>query len=56
MTSAYVPCDTARKALVPASGPWGEAPNQRLATLFSYTNGGKGCAILDNNYAPVNRH
>ncbi len=24
-------------------------PNQRLATLYSYENNGKGCAILDNN-------
>ncbi|WP_405947820.1 hypothetical protein OG588_15610 [Streptomyces prunicolor] len=29
--------------------PEGTDPNQRLATLFSYENNGKGCAILDNN-------
>ncbi|WP_405692706.1 hypothetical protein [Streptomyces sp. NBC_01185] len=29
--------------------PLGTDPDLRLATLFSYTNGGKGCAILDNN-------
>ncbi|MES9523048.1 hypothetical protein [Streptomyces capoamus] len=29
--------------------PEGTDPNQRLATLFSYQNGSKGCAILDNN-------
>ncbi|MFF6911679.1 hypothetical protein [Streptomyces sp. NPDC012466] len=29
--------------------PVGTDPSQRLATLFAYENGGKGCAILDNN-------
>ncbi|HWU06377.1 MAG TPA: hypothetical protein VN520_08345 [Streptomyces sp.] len=29
--------------------PVGTDPDMRLATLFSYTNGGKGCAIMDNN-------
>ncbi|MEU7055197.1 hypothetical protein [Streptomyces sp. NPDC046197] len=29
--------------------PVGTDPRQRLATLFSYENNGKGCAILDNN-------
>ncbi|MFB8031095.1 hypothetical protein ACFQ6U_19590 [Streptomyces sp. NPDC056465] len=29
--------------------PVGTDPSLRLATLFSYTNGGKGCAIMDNN-------
>ncbi|MFE1434033.1 hypothetical protein ACFW5G_16705 [Streptomyces griseoaurantiacus] len=29
--------------------PLGTDPNLRLGTLFSYGNGGKGCAILDNN-------
>ncbi|MEV6805440.1 hypothetical protein [Streptomyces sp. NPDC051132] len=29
--------------------PEGTDPNMRLATLFSYENAGKGCAILDNN-------
>ncbi|MFC8230502.1 hypothetical protein [Streptomyces sp. NPDC057287] len=29
--------------------PVGTDPGLRLATLFSYTNGGKGCAIMDNN-------
>ncbi|MEV0006779.1 hypothetical protein [Streptomyces sp. NPDC047973] len=29
--------------------PEGTDPGMRLATLFSYTNGGKGCAIMDNN-------
>ncbi|GAA2645992.1 hypothetical protein GCM10010307_51310 [Streptomyces vastus] len=37
---------TLRKA-VPL--PVGTAPSERLATLFAYENGGKGCAILDNN-------
>lgn len=27
----------------------GTDPSERLATLFAYENGGKGCAILDNN-------
>ncbi|WTP59967.1 hypothetical protein OHU07_25865 [Streptomyces phaeochromogenes] len=30
--------------------PVGTDPGERLATLFSYGNGGKGCAILDNNF------
>ncbi|PKT67489.1 hypothetical protein CW362_40195 [Streptomyces populi] len=29
--------------------PVGTDPSMRLATLFAYENGGKGCAILDNN-------
>ncbi|MEU0149354.1 hypothetical protein ABZ119_25920 [Streptomyces sp. NPDC006288] len=29
--------------------PVGTDPGMRLATLFSYTSGGKGCAIMDNN-------
>ncbi|MFF5980709.1 hypothetical protein ACFY78_17870 [Streptomyces olindensis] len=29
--------------------PLGTEPSERLATLFSYENGGKGCVILDNN-------
>ncbi|MFB6850077.1 hypothetical protein ACFCXS_35155 [Streptomyces sp. NPDC056373] len=29
--------------------PLGTAPSERLATLFAYENGGKGCVILDNN-------
>ncbi|WP_329138446.1 hypothetical protein [Streptomyces sp. NBC_00670] len=29
--------------------PLGTDPNLRLGTLFAYENGGKGCAILDNN-------
>ncbi len=29
--------------------PLGTEPGERLATLFSYENGGKGCVILDNN-------
>ncbi|MFI6275872.1 hypothetical protein [Streptomyces sp. NPDC050988] len=29
--------------------PLGTDPDLRLATLFAYENGGKGCAILDNN-------
>ena len=29
--------------------PEGTDPNLRLATLYSYENGGKGCVILDNN-------
>ncbi|WP_327370811.1 hypothetical protein [Streptomyces sp. NBC_01217] len=29
--------------------PLGTDPQLRLATLFAYENGGKGCAILDNN-------
>ncbi|MFH8755553.1 hypothetical protein [Streptomyces atroolivaceus] len=29
--------------------PEGTDPGMRLATLFSYTNGAKGCAIMDNN-------
>ncbi len=29
--------------------PVGVDPSERLATLFSYENSGKGCAILDNN-------
>jgi hypothetical protein len=29
--------------------PLGTDPDLRLATLFSYENGGKGCVILDNN-------
>lgn len=29
--------------------PLGTDPNLRLGTLFAYGNGGKGCAILDNN-------
>ncbi|MCY1653413.1 hypothetical protein AB0K64_23995 [Streptomyces sp. NPDC053741] len=29
--------------------PVGTAPSERLATLFSYQNSGKGCVILDNN-------
>ncbi|MGW7243260.1 hypothetical protein [Streptomyces sp. NPDC054804] len=29
--------------------PDGVDPSQRLATLYSYVNAGKGCAILDNN-------
>ncbi|HUR08736.1 MAG TPA: hypothetical protein VM347_39780 [Nonomuraea sp.] len=30
--------------------PLGTDPQLRLATLFAYENGGKGCAILDNNF------
>ncbi|GAA2260037.1 hypothetical protein [Streptomyces indiaensis] len=37
---------TLRKA-VPL--PLGTDPRERLATLFAYENGGKGCVILDNN-------
>ncbi|MGP3946160.1 MULTISPECIES: hypothetical protein [Streptomyces] len=53
------PAPTAAAATVCGTGytlnkaiplPVGTDPSQRLATLFSYTNGGKGCAILDNNY------
>ncbi|MEU4890054.1 hypothetical protein [Streptomyces xinghaiensis] len=29
--------------------PKGTDPSERLATLFSYGNGGKGCLIMDNN-------
>ncbi|MGA5898578.1 hypothetical protein [Streptomyces venetus] len=29
--------------------PVGTDPGERLATLFAYENGGKGCVILDNN-------
>ncbi|MFH8991094.1 hypothetical protein [Streptomyces sp. NPDC017940] len=29
--------------------PLGTEPDMRLGTLFAYGNGGKGCAILDNN-------
>ncbi|MFC9683196.1 hypothetical protein [Streptomyces sp. NPDC056948] len=29
--------------------PVGTDPAERLATLFSYESGGKGCVILDNN-------
>ena len=29
--------------------PEGTDPSERFATLFSYENGSKGCAILDNN-------
>uniref|UniRef100_A0AAU3I2P1 Spore-associated protein A n=1 Tax=Streptomyces sp. NBC_01393 TaxID=2903851 RepID=A0AAU3I2P1_9ACTN len=29
--------------------PLGTDPSLRLATLFAYENGGKGCAIMDNN-------
>ncbi|MFC9503474.1 hypothetical protein [Streptomyces sp. NPDC057002] len=29
--------------------PVGTDPAERLGTLFSYENGGKGCVILDNN-------
>ncbi|MEU3885687.1 hypothetical protein [Streptomyces sp. NPDC029041] len=29
--------------------PLGTDPSERLATLFAYENGGKGCVILDNN-------
>ncbi|MEW1649096.1 hypothetical protein [Streptomyces sp. NPDC091219] len=29
--------------------PEGTDPNLRLATLYSYENGAKGCVILDNN-------
>ncbi|MEU8876840.1 hypothetical protein AB0D24_38045 [Streptomyces javensis] len=30
--------------------PGGTDPSMRLATLFSYTNGGKGCAISCKGY------
>ncbi|KUF20296.1 hypothetical protein AT728_30930 [Streptomyces silvensis] len=29
--------------------PVGDDPRERLATLFAYENGSKGCVILDNN-------
>ncbi|MBR8638807.1 hypothetical protein KEF29_04455 [Streptomyces tuirus] len=56
--AAEQPTATAAAANVCGSGytlrkaiplPVGTDPSERLATLFAYENGGKGCAILDNN-------
>ncbi|MEV0184696.1 hypothetical protein AB0I54_36265 [Streptomyces sp. NPDC050625] len=47
--AAATVCGSGYKLFRAVPLPEGTDPNQRLATLFSYENNGKGCAILDNN-------
>ncbi|MFC9633314.1 hypothetical protein ACFTY8_29595 [Streptomyces mirabilis] len=47
--AAATVCGTGYKLFRAVPLPEGTDPRQRLAMLFSYENGGKGCAILDNN-------